>query len=81
MPVGPTAKMAVLPLAAARSVEIRRSISRATVDFRVSTEFVKIPAAGAVRLTLPALIITWRQEMTKEPAGDEKNDTSCSTQR
>ena len=39
---------------------------------------MKISVAGAVRLTLPALIITWRQEMTKEPAGDEEDDTGCS---
>jgi len=31
-------------------------------------------------LILRVLAITWRQEMTKEPAGDKKDDAGCSAE-
>jgi hypothetical protein len=35
-------------------------------------------AESGMSLTLRALIITGREEMTKEPAGDEEDDAGCS---
>ena len=47
--------------------------SNASVNFCASTE-------SAVRLTLRGLIITWREEMAKEPARDKEDDAGCSAE-